>query len=90
MNGGIVHLLGWRWSNGELISTSLVESTVNVLISKRFCKKQQMQWTPEGAHLLLQTRAQTLDGALRGIFEKWYPGGLAANDSGVRATAAAA
>jgi hypothetical protein len=51
MNGGIVHLLGWRWSNGELISTSLVESTVNVLISKRFCKKQQMQWTPEGAHL---------------------------------------
>jgi hypothetical protein len=47
-----------------------------------------MQWTPEGAHILLQTRAQTL-GALRGIFEKWYQG-LAANDSGVRATAAAA
>ena len=56
---------------GELISTSFVASTVNLLISKRFCKKQQMQWTPEGAHLLLQTRAQTLDGALRGTFEKW-------------------
>jgi hypothetical protein len=44
---------GEQWRNGELISTSFVESTVNVLISKRFCKKQQMQWTPEGAHLLL-------------------------------------
>jgi len=88
-NVGLIPNYGERWRNGELISTSFVESTVNVLISKRFCKKQQMQWTPEGAHLLLQTRAQTLDGALRGIFEKWYPG-LAANDSGVRATAAAA
>jgi hypothetical protein len=50
--------------------------------------------TPAGriSHLglLLQTRAQTLDGALCGIFEKWYPGDLAANGSGVRATAAAA
>jgi hypothetical protein len=88
-NVSLIPNYGERWRNGELISTSFVESTVNVLISKRFCKKQQMQWTPEGAHLLLQTRAQTLDGALRGIFEKWYPG-LAANDSGIRATAAAA
>jgi hypothetical protein len=72
-----------------LISTSFVESTVNVVISKRFSKKQQMQWTPHGAHLLLQTRAQTLDGALRSIFEKWYPG-LAASDFGVSEAAAAA
>ena len=88
-NVGLIPNYGERGRYGELISTSFVESTVNILISKRFCKKQQMQWTPEGAHLLLQTRAQTLDGALRGIFEKWYPG-LAANDSGVLATAAAA
>jgi hypothetical protein len=88
-NVGLIPNYGERWRNGELISTSFVESTVNVLISKRFCKKQQMQWTPEGAHLLLQTRAQTLDGALRGIFEKWYPG-LAANDAGIPTTAAAA
>jgi hypothetical protein len=33
-----------------------VESTVNQVVSKRFVKKQQMQWTPRGAHLLLQTR----------------------------------
>jgi hypothetical protein len=31
-----------------------VESTVNQVISKRFCKKQPMAWTPRGAHLLLQ------------------------------------
>jgi hypothetical protein len=55
-NVGLILNHGERWRNGELISTSFVESTVNVLISKRFCKKQQMQWTPEGAHFLLQTR----------------------------------
>jgi len=33
-----------------------VESTVNRVISKRFCKKQQMAWLPGGAYLLLQTR----------------------------------
>jgi hypothetical protein len=32
-----------------------------------------------GAHLLLQTRTQTLDGSLRSTFEKWYPG--MANDN---------
>jgi hypothetical protein len=88
-NVGSIPNYGERWRNGELISTSFVESTVNVVISKRFCKKQQMQWTPHGAHLLLQTRAQTLDGALRSIFEKWYPG-LAANDFSVSEAAAAA
>ena len=50
-NVGSIPNYGERWRNGELISTSFVKSTVNVLISKRFCKKQQMQWTPEGAHL---------------------------------------
>jgi hypothetical protein len=33
-------------------------------VSKRFCKKQQMQWSKSGAHLLLQTRVKTLDGEL--------------------------
>jgi hypothetical protein len=40
----------------------LAESTVNAVISKRFAKRQQMQWTKRGAHLLLQTRTRTLDG----------------------------
>jgi hypothetical protein len=41
---------------GERISTGFVESTINQLIAKRFVKKQQMRWTPRGAHLLLQVR----------------------------------
>jgi hypothetical protein len=42
-------------------------------VSKRFCKKQQMQWSKEGAHLLLQTRVRTLNGELVDIFKRWYP-----------------
>src|SRR5215510_9263951 len=53
---------GERYRNGEPIATGFVESTVNEEVSKRFCKKQQMQWSKEGAHLLLQTRVRTLNG----------------------------
>ncbi len=53
---------GERYHNGEAIATGFVESTVNEVVSKRFCKKQQMQWSKEGAHLLLQTRVRTLNG----------------------------
>ncbi len=69
---GIVNY-GERWRYGEAISTAFVESTVNVLVSKRFCKKQQMQWKPKGAHLLLQTRAAVLNDDLEHQFRKWYP-----------------
>ena len=44
---------GERYRNGETISTAFVESTINQVVSRRFVKKQQMQWTPRGAHLLL-------------------------------------
>jgi hypothetical protein len=50
-----------------------VESTVNQVVSKRFVKKQQMQWTPRGAHLLLQTRKKVLNGDLEENFRGWYP-----------------
>jgi hypothetical protein len=43
------------------------------VISKRFCKKQQMQWTKRGAHLLLQTRVKTLNQELGVVFRRWYP-----------------
>jgi hypothetical protein len=78
-----------RWRNGERISTAFVESAVNRVISRRFAKKQQMQWLKKGAHLLLQTRTKTLDGTLRHLFTRWYPG-IAVNDNqiSVRATAA--
>jgi hypothetical protein len=51
-----------------------VESTVNQVISKRFCKKQQMAWTQRGAHLLLQIRTRVLNGDWEATFREWYPG----------------
>jgi hypothetical protein len=71
----------------EPISTAFVESTVNLVVGKRFAKKQQMQWSKAGAHLLLQTRTQTLDGTLPDTFRKWYPA-MAANDAQIPAVAA--
>jgi hypothetical protein len=32
-----------------------------------------MQWSKEGAHVLLQTRVRTLNGELGAIFKHWYP-----------------
>jgi hypothetical protein len=37
-------------------------------------KQQQMRWTQQGAHLLLQIRTQALNGDLHGNFCRWYPG----------------
>jgi len=79
---------GERYRAGERISSCLAESTVNAVISKRFAKRQQMQWTKRGAHLLLQTRTRALDGTLRPLFERWYPG--LANDNTAGAAEAAA
>ena len=79
-NSGSLINYGERFRSGERISSCLAESTVNAVISKRFAKRQQMQWTKRRAHLLLQTRTRTLDGTLRPLFERWYPG--LANDNG--------
>jgi hypothetical protein len=46
---------------------------VNQVVSKRFAKKQQMQWAPRGAHLLLQTRTKVLNEDLEETFRGWYP-----------------
>ena len=64
---------GDRYRQGETISTAFVESTINQVVSKRFVKKQQMQWTPRGAHLLLQTRTKVLNKDLEGVFRGWFP-----------------
>ena len=64
---------GERYRQGERISTAFVESTINQVVSRRFVKKQQMQWTPRGAHLLLQTRTKVLNNELEGVFRRWYP-----------------
>lgn len=65
---------GERYRQGDTITTSFVESTINQVVTKRFVKKQQMQWTPRGAHLLLQTRTRVLDDELETDFRGWYPG----------------
>ena len=62
-----------RHRYGEVISTSFVESAVNEIVSKRMVKKQQMRWSKEGTHLLLQMRVTTLNDELRDKFEAWYP-----------------
>src|SRR5262245_50032398 len=72
-NRHLIPNYGERYRHGEAIATGFVESTVNEVVSKRFCKKQQMQWSKEGAHLLLQTRVRTLNGELSAIFKRWYP-----------------
>ncbi|PZS23666.1 MAG: ISKra4 family transposase, partial [Pseudonocardiales bacterium] len=46
---------------------------VNQVISKRMVKKQQMRWTPRGAHLLLQIRARVLNDTLTEDYRRWYP-----------------
>jgi hypothetical protein len=64
---------GERHRQGEAISNAFVESTVNQVVSKRMVKKQQMRWTPRGAHLLLQVRTRVLKDDLIGAFQRWYP-----------------
>jgi hypothetical protein len=72
-NGHLIPNDGERYRNGEAIATGFVESTVNQVVSKRFCKKQQMQWSKRGAHLLLQARVKTLNRELGSVFKRWYP-----------------
>ena len=64
---------GERHRAGEAISTAFTESAVNQVISKRMVKKQQMRWTPRGAHLL-QVRTRVLNDQLASDFHRWYPG----------------
>lgn len=37
-------------------------------------KKQQMRWSPRGAHLLLQVRTRVLNDDLADDYQRWYPG----------------
>ena len=81
LNSHFIPNYGERYRNGESISSSLAESTVNEVISRRMAKKQQMRWTQRGAHLLLQVRTQTLNNDLKKSFNRWYPQMDKNNDS---------
>ena len=72
-NRDFIPNFGERYRQGETISTAFVESTINQVVSRRFVKKQQMQWTLKGAHLLLQTRTKVLNNELEDVFRRWYP-----------------
>lgn len=65
---------GERRRCGEVVSSAMAESTVNQVISRRMVKKQQMRWSPRGAHLLLQLRTRVLNDDLAADFNRWYPG----------------
>lgn len=56
---------GRRYRAGLRVATTLAESAVNSLIGKRMVKKQQMRWTPYGAHMLMQVRTAEINGELR-------------------------
>jgi hypothetical protein len=72
-NCDVIPNFGERWRQGERISTAFVESTINQVVSRRFVKKQRMQWTHRGAHLLLQAWTKVLNDELEGVFRRWYP-----------------
>ncbi len=61
-NAGALIDYGQRRRAGKPISTSRAEGTVNQLVSARTNKRQQMRWSPRGAHRVLQVRAAVLDG----------------------------
>ncbi len=65
---------GERYRQGERIASGFVESAINQVVSKRMSKRQQMQGTPRGAHLLLQIRTRVLNQEWEDTFRRWYLG----------------
>ena len=51
-----------------------MESAVNQVLAKRMVKRQQMQWTKKGAHLLVQARTKVLNEEWEDCFRQQYPG----------------
>jgi hypothetical protein len=72
-NKELIPNYGDRHHYGEAISTAFVESTINEVVSRRMVKKQQMRWSRQGAHHMLQLRTKTLNNELRDTFHRWYP-----------------
>ncbi len=83
-NRHLIRNYGAIWRYGETISSSFVESTVNEVVTKTMVKKQQMQWSEQGADYLLQARTAALNGDLAHYFERWYPGVCIGNNEGDR------
>ena len=58
-NAGATSTTGRGADAGNGFPTGFIEPAVNQVIAKRFVKKQEMRWTPRGAHRLLQVRTQS-------------------------------
>ena len=41
---------------------------------QEWAPSQQMRLSPVGAHVLMQVRAELVDGRLGAAFSRWYPG----------------
>lgn len=59
--------------SGRRVSSASAESVMNHLINRRLTKRQHMRWSMKGAHYLLQTRIELLDGRLETCFAKRFP-----------------
>ena len=73
-NSGFIVDYAERQRYGERVSTGFVESAVNQVLAKRMVKRQQMQWTKKGAHLLVQARTKVLNEDWEDCFRQQYPG----------------
>ena len=57
---------------GRRISSASAESVMNHVVNRRMSKRQQMRWSMKGAHCLLLTRVELLDGRLEGHFASLF------------------
>ncbi|MER8804833.1 hypothetical protein [Mesorhizobium sp. M0998] len=64
-NRGAIVNYGKRYRAGLRLASTLAESAVNSLVDKRMVKKQQMRWSFQRAHILMQVRTADLSGELR-------------------------
>ncbi len=72
-NGGSTINYGARHRLGKPVSTATAESAVNQVLNQRMCKRQQMRWSPIGAHLLAQVRCAVINGDLVQRLARYEP-----------------
>ena len=63
---------------GEPISSAAAEATVNLVIAARMVKKQQMRWSPHGAHRMLTS---TITASIWRSFSKSAPASSTTNST---------
>ena len=62
--------------DAEPISTEPTESTVHWLLHRRMGARQQVRWSPRGAHMMLRVRTAVANGTFErdyAVAERWAP-----------------